>query len=227
MSITKRAICMFITVAMSFSLLVGILPPIKTMAILDTPMITSPVESGLYSDSESISFKWKAVSGASYYLYAVKDLTTGESLKNNVKTTSRSVTLSSSLLEAGHTIKFAVGAYNDNGEASEWDDVQIKILLSEAEITSPDPDDTYTAGEKLYLKWNKVSGATYYRITVRDVTEGENSDPNKVIYSNDKYTSTSRSIGIDGSKFKAGHTYKFAVGAYRQHRTCRLGNSVY
>ena len=149
---------------MMFTLAMQVLPPVKVhAAALNTPTITSPDEDVTYYDTASISFKWGLVSGATYYQYAIKDMTSNELLKNSEYYTSRSVTLSKSYLEPGHEIKFAVGAYNDDGKASDWATVYITIEkeLEEASTTFALDYDLVTLGETIGLS-GKVNSGDYY-----------------------------------------------------------------
>lgn len=199
---------------------------VEEAELLAETKITSPVSTGTYTAGNAVQFKWNAVDGATYYKIAVRDVTDGDNSDSdmliysdeNYTSSTRSVTISASKFVVGHTYKFAVGAYSEYAEPESWGGVTITIepedLLDVVAITSPVVENIYIPGESIALKWNAVSGATYYKVAVRDVTNGDNTDADKLIYNNEKYTSADRLVTISGNDFVEGHTYKFAVGAY-------------
>ena len=144
---TYRVFRGILAVVLVFSMVFGIMPPIKvSAAALNTPTITSPKEGKSYDGTASIVFKWGAVTGAKYYKYAIKDMTTGELLKNSDKYTSKSVTLSKSSILPNHEIKFAVGAYKTETEASDWASVKITTeeLLYDIDVITIDTNGDQT-----------------------------------------------------------------------------------
>ncbi len=230
----NRFISGFLAFVMVLTVVLGIIPPVEVSAIeskalLDEAKITSPSVSKAYYYGDDITLKWSSVSGATYYKVAVRDITYGENdnpdmlvySKEKYTSLSRSITLDADNFEEGHKYKFAVGAYSNTTEPKSWGVVRITIeeaeLLEETEITSPLSSKTYYEGDDIEFTWDDVSGATYYKVAVRDITYGENDDPDMLVYSKEKYTSSSRSITLDADNFEEGHKYKFAVGAYSEY----------
>ncbi len=180
------------------------------VTVLDTPSITNP-DDGDEIEIQDLKIRWSSVDGAEFYRLSIKDMTSGKVILDNAKVTSRYYTLSSSDLKVGHSIKIAVGAYNNNGGESYWAYSTFSVkkeVLDTPQITAP-ANGARLDKENVKITWNEVDNATYYRITIRDNTD------DSVIIENKKVTS--EYYTLSSSYLTADHTFKVAVGAYNDN----------
>ncbi len=179
--------------------------------VLDQPTITSPSD-GDFLELGRITVRWDSVSGADYYKIAVLDMTTESKIIDNEIVNGTRYKISSSNLQEGHKYKVALGAYGNDGSESYWCYSYFSIKESEITqldtpvISSPSDGASLDLG-KVTVSWNSVHGADYYKIAVLDTTTGTK------FIDNEKVTSTS--YKILSSYLEEGHSYKIALGAYR------------
>lgn len=64
---------------------------------------------------------------------------------------------------------------------------------------------------EVWLRWNDVSDEDHYIISVRDITNGDNSDPNKLLYSNVWVNKNSTYFIIPLSKLNRGGVYRWSL----------------
>lgn len=88
-----------------------------------------------------------------------------------------------------------------------------EIELDTPNITSPDEDDTFFAGDDITFRWGSVSDAEgfeweLYESSINYVDKFI--DDGTIVGT----TSTKRKVKIDGDTFKVGYAYKFRVRAY-------------
>ncbi|MCD7742282.1 MAG: hypothetical protein LUI06_08765 [Ruminococcus sp.] len=157
--------------------------------------------------SSAIRINWNKVSGASgYRIYrydsSTKKWTTVKTISDGSKTTYRDSSLSS-----GKTYKYKVKAYKTLKGTKYWGETSTYITA----VTKPDKvsiKTSYTCtSSAIRINWNKVSGASGYRIYRYD--------------SSTKKWTTVKTIS-DGSKttyrdssLSSGKTYKYKVKAYK------------
>lgn len=147
----------------------------------------------------SITLKWNAVEGVSGYRVYVKDHSTN-TWDIAVRTTGRKTTTTIADLTPGAKYTFAVRAYMNTGALIIWSPgySEINTLTKPAvtdKVTSSSTTDTVT------LKWNKVPGATGYRIYV--VRNGKW-----------KALKTTTGLTYTATGLTPGTKYTFAVKAY-------------
>ncbi len=182
-----------------------------------TPIITSPVvnypASGGSYDKGNINVSWNAVSGVSTYRLAVRNLITDSLIVSEQDVgLSTSYSISSSKLTVGHQYKVAIGAF-DTGGNQKWTEVIFSITAPPQIVTITPPDVKYPDNGGSYDKgninvsWNSVSGASTYRIAVRNLIT------NSLIVS-EQDIGLSTSYNVSSSKLTAGHQYKVAIGAF-------------
>ncbi len=86
---------------------------------------------------------------------------------------------------------------------------------------------------EVWLRWNDVSDEDHYIISVRDITNGDNSDPNKLLYSNVWVNKNSTYFVIPTSKLSRGGLYRWSLCSvaadgsknYTPPRTFRIEHS--
>ena len=234
----------------------------RSAVTVGTPTITSPTDEYYsntqgthYTEGQSISFKWTAVSNASYYLYSVKrlanypspsdnEISSGEPFANGVRVNSaQTITIPSSYLTGGYWYKFAVGAYESESNFSWGKYVYIFIPHGAVEVGTPvitSPIDEYysntqgthyTEGQSLTFKWTAATNASYYLYSVKRLSSYPNpsdSEPeNGAPYALNKMVYSAQTITIPSSYLTGGSWYKFAVGAYESESNCTWGKYVY
>jgi len=185
-------------------------------ATLGSYSISSPSNGGTVSWNTDVKLSWTKSSNASYYKYAVSDITTSPYIEvvKGTKTTSRSVTIDADKFEAGHKYRLYVTAYDSNDETTDNHRKNVIITIGEKpklgnfSITEPSSGSTVSWNTDVELSWTKSSNASYYKYAVSDIT----SLPYVEIIKGTK--TTSRSKTIDADKFEAGHKYRLYVTAY-------------
>ena len=160
--------------------------------------------SGLKASSTSTSavkLTWNKVSGAQGYIIYKYD-NSKKTWVRVAKTTTTSNTYTVNKLSAGTTYKFAVKAYKTiNGkEISSASYPQLTTSTNPAKVNF-----ILTAGsKKATVKWNKVSGATGYKVYYKTSSNG-------------KWVALKTTTGTSYTKtgLTKGKTYYFTVKAYR------------
>ena len=172
---------------------------------LSSPVVTAPSGGDVLTEL-SYKFTWKSVSGASRYIFALRDLTTDELLK---KQSTTKLYCSISTLEWGHEYRMAVGAVPSGADDSSSDIGWTEVLFSVKEltklkspvVTAPSEGDVLTDTTYKFT-WKSVSGAERYIFAVRDLTTNTqivNKSTGNLYYS--------------VSELIKGHEYRMAVGA--------------
>ncbi len=148
--------------------------------------------------NNSATLNWTAVNGATGYRVFVKNNTTGK-WDIAVRTTGKKTTATVENLEPGKKYTFAVRAYLNNGSI-----VWAPKYKSINTVTKPGVTDKVTSTStenSVTLNWNKVPGATGYRIYV--VKDGKW-----------KALKTTTGLTYTATGLTAGTKYTFAVKAY-------------
>ncbi|MCX7749909.1 MAG: copper amine oxidase N-terminal domain-containing protein [Clostridia bacterium] len=191
---------------------------------LPAPQLTYPVD-GQSCPKENITIRWNAVSGASQYDVAVRDLSNnvkivgqdGAEGGTGVKTTGTSYTVSSALLTEGHQYRIGVAAVNVNGKVS--NNMSYATVTVSKAPPLPAPVITHPQDGRLYPKndmtiaWNPVAGASQYDVAVRDMTNNQ-----KIVGQDGPEGGTgaktySNSFKLSSSILTEGHTYKICISA--------------
>ncbi|MBQ3484681.1 MAG: hypothetical protein IJA77_04160 [Clostridia bacterium] len=120
----------------------------------DLPLMSISI--GTAKSGSTLSFSWGGYSGTDHYEYSVRDTTTNELHRDHKYTTSKSGTLGSSYVEAGHSYHIWVGAYNSNNQL---------IAQVHGDVTAVCGDHDYNSngvcaecGAKCSHKWSKKTG---------------------------------------------------------------------
>lgn len=151
--------------------------------------------------TNSVTLKWNAVEGAGGYRVFVKNTVT-DKWDIAVRTTGKKTTATIDGLESGTKYTFAVRAYVNNGKI-----VWAPKYKSINTLTKPGVTGKITgtsAADSVTLKWNKVTGATGYRVYI--LKSGK--------WSTLK-TTTATSYTVTG--LSQGTKYTFAVKAYTKY----------
>ena len=151
------------------------------------------------TSSSSVKITWNKVSGATgYYVYQQKN---GKWSK--IKTT-KSTSYTVPKLKAGTTYKFAIKAYKTSNSST------ITSASYSTVTTSTNPATVnfkLTAGsKKATVKWNKVTGATGYKVYYKTSKNGSW----KLLKTANNKTTSYTKTGLTKGK-----TYYFTVKAYR------------
>ena len=120
--------------------------------ITAVPNISMP---GSVSANQSITANWNSISGASSYLVALLDQTTGTKPINNIGITQTSYTINASTLTAGHSYKFWVGVTNaagTNAGSAAYFTVSNALPTPSVSITSPSSGAQFTVGNTVTIK---------------------------------------------------------------------------
>ena len=212
----KRIISFLLAITLLSSVL--FVSPSYAATTLQTPRIYAPddtVEIG------SIEFDWSDVSGARYYIFALRDETTGVKVIDNKQISSSSYTLSSGYFKVGHTYKLAVGAYAADDNQAWTNPYYFEVVAPEMSapyFTAPQNGETLSFAN-VTVRWNSVREASYYLFSLRDVTTNQLLLDNVKSY-NAYYT-------ISRSMLTKGHEYKVAVGAFDVYGNQKWDNPTY
>lgn len=220
MSVKSRILSVVLAMAMFLSML-SVLPPIDAWAAAgDAPKVAleDPVIGDDYVTLKGHVTKNGGVKITKYgFGYKINggswvwDLTEA--------TISSYVTFSCKIddLEPGDEVYYVVLAENQYGEGKEYNAIYVPeeepdIELDRPNITAPDEDDTFYAGEDITFKWGSVADAEGFEW---ELYESSKFYIDEFVDSGTTGTSSSkRRVTIDGDTFKQGYSYKFVVRAY-------------
>ena len=113
----------------------------------------------LSATGSSVTVKWKKMSGMSYYRVYAYDNSTGK-YEQLTQTTSVSYTVSG--LKKATKYTFLVRGFNNKGTGTPYTKQDNETIMTATEM--PTLSFAGSTGKTLSLKWNKVSGASYYRL---------------------------------------------------------------
>jgi fibronectin type 3 domain-containing protein len=157
------------------------------------------------STGSGVRLSWQASStpGVQYYVYS-QDLSKSEQFYSRIDDTPVTSDLVTTLTP-GDTYKFAVTAYDSNGESPMSNPVTETFTLSPPPAAPTGLKATAQSDGSVDLSWNPVQGAQWYTLLDKDVTAGGK-------------TFTSFGPGISATSYTAesfdvGHTYEFEVEA--------------
>ncbi|MGN0651122.1 MAG: hypothetical protein ACI4KM_11845 [Oscillospiraceae bacterium] len=172
---------------------------------VQTPL-AAPTISSISTDGSSVTLNWSTVTGAtSYRIYRADSATGTKTLLKGVSTT----TYTDTTVTAGKTYYYFVAAYDSvNKKLSAYS--AAKSIKVETPLAAPAISAISTNGSSVTLAWNKVTGATSYRIYRAESATGTKSLLKAV-------TSTT----YTDSTVTAGKTYYYFVAAY-DSATARL-----
>jgi|GEM_PF-747281 len=192
--------------------------------------IVSPINSGTYNAYSGIKFDWDAVSGATGYNYFIKRLKgvpdrtnenepAHESWTGSTGSATTQYTLSASDVLPGYWYKFVVQATAAGMDPSwsEWIYCYAQTgSLDRPVLSSPANWSEKSAGSSITAKWGSVSGATGYRIHIKQLSGSPDSssenEPAVNTWRVDRGTSLSYTLSADN--VAGGYWYKFVVEAY-------------
>ena len=212
----KRFISLLLLITVLSSVL--LISPAYAATTLQTPRIYSPDDT---VQMGSIEFDWSDVSGARYYIFALRDETTGTKVIDNKQISSSQYTLSSGNFKVGHTYKLAIGAYAADDNQSWTNPYYFEVVAPQMDapyFTAPQNGATLTYAN-VTVKWNSVREASYYLFSLRDVTT------NQLLLDNVK--SYSAYYTVNRSMLTKGHEYKVAVGAFDSYGNQKWDNPSY
>lgn len=164
-------------------------------------LLGTPSELTFTAGTDSITLKWSAVDNAKGYRVFIKNKTTGK-WDIAVRTTGKKTTAAIENLKAGTKYTFAVRAYRNDGKI-----IWAPKYKTVNAVTKPGVTAEITAkrtGNSVELQWERVQGATGYRIYV--LRDGKW----KAIKTR---TSTSYTV----PSLESGTEYTFAVKAYTKY----------
>lgn len=122
--------------------------------------------------------------------------------------TSGSISYTTSKLALGEH-EILVEAYDAAGNDNSTD-ITVEVLLERPEIISPDTH-TWPSDEDLTIKWDAVSGASYYLVTVTDNDVNNNIE---YIYDEKKVSDSLRKITVYSDDLYGEHYLKVSIVAY-------------
>ncbi len=158
--------------------------------------LTKPSELTAIQTTDSIKLTWSAVSGATgYRIY--KNVDSKWKALGDIKGTT--VTIKNLTIDTKYT--FAVRAYNITGGKTTWAEDYATITASTSSLGKPSKITPTQSTTAVKLTWNKVSGATGYRVY-------QNVDGKWV------NKGTTKNLSGTVKNLKAGTKYSFAVKAY-------------
>lgn len=170
-----------------------------TMVVLSAPSGLSAKNTSL----TAVTLSWKAVSNASYYTVEYK---TGSKWK--VYTTTSSTSKKVSSLSAGKTYSFRVKASNGIVEGP-----YSSVIKKKTAVPTPSAPKATVASKGIKLSWNKISGASGYRIYRANSKNGSYKLV-KTIKKGSSKTWTDKSV-----KKKKGYYYKIAAYQKKSGKT--------
>lgn len=185
--------------------------PVKALSSynsISAPEIYSP-DREEYVEYDDLKVKWDRVSGANYYKIGLRDVTLDEKIISD-ETTKKYFWIDKADLVPGHRFKVAVGAYEDE-QNFKWGEPVFFNVQDEVELEPPYvysiEDRSIVPYDDLEIGWERVDGASEYRVALRNLNTDE-----KLI--DDDTTSTN--YDIDESYLVPGDEYRLAVGAFNE-----------
>ncbi|MDE6149325.1 MAG: fibronectin type III domain-containing protein, partial [Ruminococcus sp.] len=154
------------------------------------------------TSASAVKLTWNKVSGADGYIIYKYD-NAKKTWVRVAKTTTNSNTYTVSKLSAGTTYKFAVKAYKtvSGKEITSSSYPQLTTTTNPANITKTN---FTTSANTVKMSWNKVSGATGYRVYQYNTSTKKW-----------KSVANTKNTSYTFSKLSSGTTYKFTVRAYK------------
>jgi uncharacterized OB-fold protein len=98
-------------------------------------------------------------------------------------------------------------------------EVSAATIIDEPSFTSHDDKEVVEADNKVTITWKKVSNATKYTYAIKRLNSEPDRSDNEAGTTLKNTTTTSTSVTISASEFKAGYWYKIAV----QANTIKIG----
>ena len=139
---------------------------------LGQPGITSP-SNGAALVKGDVTVKWTSVSGASYYKFSLRDLTTDKKLIDNETVNGTSYKITASKLQEGHEYQLSVGAFANDGRTSWSSNPRFSILEKpQVSLTSPTNGATYKVGDTIPVKATAGS-VKYVQIYYKNVNNAQ------------------------------------------------------
>ena len=169
------------------------------------PTITFPGQNAIVPFA-AVTLRWNAVSGATGYRMAVRNITTDRIIVSDriLGAGVHSFTIAVGSLEAGHRYRFAIASIV--GGTQRWTEREFSVQLNAPTVTAPTANATVTR-QALTLRWNAVPGAVAYRMAVRNVTT------DRVIVSDRTFNSSTLTHTIPVASLLPGHRYRFAIAS--------------
>ncbi|MCL2828377.1 MAG: peptidoglycan recognition protein family protein [Oscillospiraceae bacterium] len=170
------------------------------------PTIVNPPSNNAVLPLRTVELRWNLVANARYRL-AVRNVDTNVLVAPNTDRPAgtNSFPLTPNQLTPGHRYRFAIASIVGNVER--WTDRYFSMAqLNAPTITSPTVNSVIFQ-QNFVLRWNAVSGATGYRLAVRNVTTNALIRPNITLGAD-----TTQYI-ISSGLLQAGHRYRFAIAS--------------
>jgi hypothetical protein len=177
--------------------------------LLDSPSVSVDrvTTNGFTSKTNSVTIKWKKVSGASgYRIYRYNTSTKKWDTVTTIKSGS-TLSYTQSGLKAGTIYKYKVKAYVKKSGATTWGDSSA-TLTTATTPAMPKFSKTSSSKTSVRLYWNKVSGADNYKLQKYDTAQ------KKWVTVNAKIDSSVTNYKVTG--LKKNTSYKFRIQAYKK-----------
>lgn len=189
---------------------------IKSRPRLAAPSITFPLD-GTSLELADYKFTWNPVSGAAFYQFSLRDVTTGQKVIEKAVKYATSFLVTDSLLAAGHQYRLSVTAVA-SGSREGKSEIGFKIntiqVLSVPRITSPANGAVLEPG-RVVVTWEAVMGAASYRISIRD------------LYTDQNFANTVKNENFVIPALSEGHLYLIKVAAFTNDQRDRWSEPVY
>jgi hypothetical protein len=191
---TSKFLSLFLTVVMIVCAL-----PFNAYAGTKAP--SKPASVSATSTVNSVTVKWKKVSGATgYTVYSYNTSSKKYSKVSSTKNTSYKV----SNLKSGTTYVYAVKAYKTSGKKSYYSDYSSKVTTSTLLAVVKGLKQISVKTDNITLSWSKTSGATGYNIYSYNASSKKYS----------KVAST-KNLSYKVTGLNSATTYVYCVKAYR------------
>ena len=186
----------------------------RYVLLLSSPVITFPVDGEIYSKN-NINVAWNKIPDAVNYFVAVRDITSGKKIIDDVNVKKNiNYSVAASLLTNDHSYCISVGAKYSNGDERWNETINVTISSTKAKnltlsssplITFPVSGQAYRK-ENININWNSVEGAKEYCISILDVTAGNQLMDNYSVGLQNNYN-------LAGALLTEGHFYRISVAA--------------
>ena len=158
--------------------------------------LATPNSPSFAVSTANLTLTWDAVTGADYY-----EVTMNTNPSTSVKSAKNSASIAVSKLVSGNAYTITITAYPKDGDTSTKSDVRTVTYTYTAAATKLDKPvfsgaDT-TAG-KITIKWNAVSNADYYQVTLGTQSQ----------------KATGTSVSFDTANYQNGTQYTVSITAY-------------